>query len=128
MRSKRTLLGAALAVVVVAGVATWAVLGPLRSATSAQAAAPYTVTLTSPNAVAVDQTAQLSGSVSPHSPGTSIDLQIKSGSSWRFIATALLSSNSTYDFAFKQSAPGFYPIRVFKPASSTRAAGSASTT
>jgi hypothetical protein len=73
--SKRTLLGAALAVVLVAGVATWALLGPLHSNTSAQAAAPYTVMLTSPNAVAVDQTANVGGSVSPDSPGASVDLQ-----------------------------------------------------
>jgi hypothetical protein len=125
---QRVRVTAALAIALLVVVAAWAILGPLHKTTLVQAAAPFTLTINPPNAVAVSQTAQLSGTVNPHSPGSSVDLQVKTGSSWRNYASAQLGSNSSYTFAFEQANPGFYLVRVVKPASSTRAAGSASAT
>jgi hypothetical protein len=125
----RVRMTAALSIVVLVGVATWALLGPLHSTpTSAHAATPFTVSVSSPRVVPVHETANLTGSVAPRSPGATVDLQVKTGRVWHNIASAQLSATSTYVMAFTQANPGFYTIRVVKPASSTRGPGIATAT
>ena len=82
--------------------------------------AQFAVTATvSPPAITLGQRATISGKVTPPParPGDRrVELQVRSGSSWRRVATGETRASGGYAFSVKPMSTGVHTYRVVKPA------------
>ncbi len=104
----------------------------LSGAPAASAATAFTVTATAtPSPATEGATYTVSGSVSPAAAGAGAGVKLQQfvSGAWHTLASATLSSSSTYSFTrTAPDDPAILQLRVHKPASSTVAAGNGSTT
>ena len=66
--------------------------------------------------IKLGRTWTLSGNVGPNHPGQLVYIQRRLNGIWRTIATARLSSTSTFRLVLKPNARGSWVLRAYKPA------------